>query len=108
MDMEDFMTGIGTEMIKLINIPLPKGIHDDLSSEGFKAFTTVDALCNARLQRLHADLSDRNIVSIVMGPTRRVRTDTHVWRPSRSMAALLAAGPVRHRRFSRCSRLADD
>ena len=107
MDMEDFMTGIGTEMIKLINIPLPKGIHDDLSSEGFKAFTTVDALCNARLQHLHADLSDRNIVSIVMGPTRRVRTDTHVWRPGRPLAALLAARPARHDRLRRRSGMAD-
>ena len=61
MDMEDFMTGISTEMIKLLNIPLPKGIHDELTAEGYIAFTTVDALFNARLQRLHNKLSDRNI-----------------------------------------------
>ena len=51
MDMEDFMTGIATEMIKLLNIPLPKGIHDELTAEGYVAFTTVDAMFNARLQR---------------------------------------------------------
>ena len=65
-DMEDFMTGIATEMIKLLNLPLPKGIHDELTAEGFAAFTTVDALFNARLQRLHNNLSERNIDALVI------------------------------------------
>ena len=67
MDMGDFMSGISTEMIKVLNIPLPKGIHGELSPEGSAAFTTVDALFNARLQRLHNALSDRNINPLVIG-----------------------------------------
>ena len=66
MTLDDSMTGYGTEITKLINLPLPKGICDDLTPEGFIAFTTVDALFNARTQRLHADLSERNIDSVVI------------------------------------------
>ena len=61
MDLGTFRGGPGTEVIKLINLPLPKGMASDLTPAGAKAYHVVDQLHNARCQRLSENLANRNI-----------------------------------------------
>ena len=61
MDLGNFRVGHGTEVIKLINLPLPKGMASDLTPAGAKAYHVVDQLHNARCQRLSENLANRNI-----------------------------------------------
>ena len=59
----NFRGGVGTEVIKMLNLPVPKGMIGDLTAEGYLAYQIVGALYSARCQRLNLshDLSERNI-----------------------------------------------
>ena len=67
MDLGNFRGGPGTEVIKLINLPLPKGMANDLTSAAAKAYHVVDQLRNARSERLSEDLANRNIEATDIG-----------------------------------------